>query len=48
MKFHKYHALGNDYLVVNSQDLSSQDLDQVLDSQDLNSQGLKFELTINN
>ena len=36
MKFYKYHALGNDYLVINSQDLNSQDL---------NSQDLKFELT---
>lgn len=26
MKFYKYHALGNDYLVINSQDLNSQDL----------------------
>ena len=46
MKFYKYHALGNDYLVINSQDLSSQDLDsQDLDSQYLNSQGFKLELT---
>ncbi|KST68145.1 diaminopimelate epimerase [Mastigocoleus testarum] len=39
MKFHKYHALGNDYLVVNSQDLNSQEL---------NSQGLITELTPEN
>ncbi|MDJ0695328.1 diaminopimelate epimerase [Mastigocoleus sp. MO_188.B34] len=51
MKFYKYHALGNDYLVINSQDLNSQDLDsqdlnsQDLNSQELNSQGLKLELT---
>lgn len=36
MKFYKYHALGNDYLVINSQDLNSQDL---------NPQDLKSELT---
>ena len=41
MRFYKYHALGNDYLVINSQDLDSQDLD----SQDLDSQDLTFELT---
>ncbi len=41
MKFYKYHALGNDYLVINSQDLNSQDLTY----QDLTYQNLKFKLT---